>query len=57
MANNKTSNNMDKDLKFITNYAWKKFAETGDINCYGMIVGAREAQKSRVANRSNQPQM
>lgn len=54
MANNKTSNNMDKDLKFITNYAWKKFAETGDINCYGMITGAREVQKQRDMDKNNQ---
>ncbi len=51
MANNK----LDKDLNVINEWAWDRFFKTGDINCYGAIVGVREVQAKRNKNRQNQP--
>ncbi len=41
--------------KKIENLGWEAFAKTGDINCYGMVVSARELAKTKEKeNEENQ---
>lgn len=35
--------------KLIEKLGWEAFSKTGDINCYGMVVSARELAKEKMA--------
>ena len=35
--------------KIIEKLGWTAFSKTGDINCYGMVVSARELAKEKLA--------